>query len=99
MTNKTEPSVPVTFLDNPHAPEMYVDGCCGAAFMGGNLRLTFESARVNHETSPGPVMRVVVGRLVMSLGAAEVLRSLLNSYLPTLTGPGAAPSSQGQTIQ
>ena len=45
----------------------------------GNVRITFESWRVSHTASPGPVNRVVIGRLVMPIDAAEALaRSVLD---------------------
>jgi hypothetical protein len=47
-----------------------------------NIHLTFEAPRVNHETSQGPLNRVVVGRLVMPFEGAEGLRDLLADYLP-----------------
>lgn len=77
MTNNPSSKPPVGFLDNPHAPEVFVDECTGFFVFNGCVRLTFESARVNHVTSPGPVNRVVVGRIVMPVGAAERLRDFL----------------------
>jgi hypothetical protein len=45
----------------------------------GNIRITFESLRVDHSTSPGPLARVVIGRLVMPLATAKALaRGLLD---------------------
>lgn len=51
------------FIDNPHAPDIFSDGATGFFFLNGNLRITFEAARVNHISSPGPVSRVVIGYL------------------------------------
>jgi hypothetical protein len=80
MTDITAPvAPPVTFLDNPHAPEIFADAFSGFFNFAGNIRITLESARVNHVTSPGPVNRVVVGRLVMPIDQAEALaRGLLD---------------------
>lgn len=67
----------ITFVHNSMSPDVYADRCTGVHFALGNIRLTFEVARVNHETSPGPVERVVVGRLVMPLSEAESMAHLI----------------------
>jgi hypothetical protein len=73
------PSPPVNFIDNPHAPDVFADGVAGVFNFHGNIRITFESLRVNHTTAPGPVNRVVIGRLVMPMDVAERLaRGLLD---------------------
>jgi hypothetical protein len=81
MTDITTPDTPpsVNFLDNPHAPDVFADGFAGFFNLSGNIRITFESVRVNHIITPGPVNRVVIGRLVMPIDAAEALaRGLLD---------------------
>lgn len=70
MTN-IPPGTAMGFIDNPHAPDIFADGLTGFFLLNGNIRLTFESARVSHAASPGPVNRVVIGRLVMPVDAAE----------------------------
>jgi hypothetical protein len=77
MTNiPTEPAM--GFLDNPHAPDVFADSMSGLFFLNGNIRITFESARASHTSSPGPVNRVVIGRLVMPMKVAEAMaRELL----------------------
>ena len=74
-------SVPIAFVDNPYAPEVFADAATGIAYINNAVRLTFESARVNHVTSPGPLNRVVIGRLILPLVAARGLRDLLVDYL------------------
>ncbi len=88
---------PVTFIDNPDAPELFADAASGIASFAGNIRLTFESARVDYSVSPGPVVRTVVGRLVMPLAAAENLRDLLISYLARVKAHGEPPPLPGRT--
>jgi hypothetical protein len=61
----------IEFLDNPHAPDVFADGATGFFLAHGNIRITFESVRVNHITSPGPITRVVIGRVVMPIAQAE----------------------------
>ena len=86
------PRVPITFIDNPHAPEFFADEASGIAFLNENIRLTFESMRVNHVTSPGPVNRVVIGRLVIPLAGAERLRDLLTNYIGKIRGDDDQPT-------
>jgi hypothetical protein len=70
---------PVTFVDNPHAPDIFADGATGFFRVLGNIKITLECGRVNHSSSPGPVSRVVIGRLVMPIEQAEGLaRGLLD---------------------
>lgn len=71
----------VTFLDNPMAPDVFADAATGVFLYNGNMRVTFEAARVNHETSPGPINRVVIGRLVMPAVAAEQMALLILKQL------------------
>jgi hypothetical protein len=81
MTNITPAAPTVTFLDNPHAPDVFADGCTGFFTLNGNIKITFESVRVNHMTSPGPVSRVVIGRLVMPLAVAEAMAKGLLDFI------------------
>jgi len=68
----------VPFIHNPHSPDVFADAAAGWFSFNGVMRITFESARVNHVASPGPVERVVVGRLVMPVAAAGAMaRGLL----------------------
>jgi hypothetical protein len=77
MTDITPGTPP--FLDNPHSPDVFADRATGFFNFNGNIRITFESLRVNHITSPGPVTRVAIGRLVMPLAEAEAMaRGLLD---------------------
>jgi hypothetical protein len=94
MTN--EPSnPPLHFLDNPHAPDVFADSVAGIFFFHGNIRLTLESLRVDHSTSPGPLNRVVIGRLVLPLAAAKGLRDLLDDYLGKLEAQSAETQAPG----
>jgi hypothetical protein len=80
MTDITGGTTPtIAFLDNPHSPDVFVDAAAGFFNFNGNIRITFESLRVNHATAPGPVSRVVIGRLVMPAIQAEAMaRGLLD---------------------
>jgi hypothetical protein len=97
MAKIPEKQPEVVFIDNPHAPEVFADAATGIAFLGGNIRLTFESLRVNHVTTPGPVNRVVMARLVMPIAAAEALQQLLSEYLGKLKAQADVSRAQGPT--
>lgn len=79
QTEQSKPSV--TFLDNPHAPEVFASGMTGMFLNDGVVTVTFESARINHITSPGPVNRVVVGRLTMPIAGVQGLALGLYDFL------------------
>ncbi len=80
MTNQVESSK-VEFIDDPHAPEIFASGVSGFFVNSGNISITFESARVNHIATPGPINRVVIGRLVMSIAGAQNLALGLYDFL------------------
>jgi len=55
MTDISEECPPINFLDNPAAPDIFADAATGFFINHGNIRITFEAIRVNHETTPGPI--------------------------------------------
>lgn len=77
----TEENQAPHFVDNPHAPDVFADYATGFFTMNGSLRITFEAARVNHATAPGPINRVVIGRLVMPESAAESMARDILAFL------------------
>jgi hypothetical protein len=95
MTNKPEGAPGISFMDNARAPDIFADGASGVFLFGGNLRITLESLRCSHISSPGPLNRVVIGRLILPLAAAENLRNLLVDYLGRLKANPDAPPPQG----
>jgi hypothetical protein len=78
MTNISEAP---DFVHNPHAPDVFADAATGFFLFNGSLRVTFESLRVDHTTSPGPLTRLVIGRLVMPAAAAETMAKEILSFL------------------
>jgi hypothetical protein len=89
------PSIPppgqtrtMAMIDDPHAPEFFTSRCCGFSIGQGNVTLTFESVRCNHFDPNGAMSRVVVGRVVMPIQAAQALVLELNS---SLQGSGLSP--------
>jgi voltage-gated potassium channel Kch len=101
MTDITQaPSAQLGFLDNPHAPDVFADAATGWFHFNGNVRITFETVRVNHVSSPGPAARVVIGRLVMSLQSAESMaRGLLEFIEAQRSQPQAVAQSTPPTLQ
>lgn len=72
---------PPRVINDPHAPETFTTGCCGLSIGAGVVTLTFESARCDHSDPACPTDRVVVGRMVMPIGAAQALVLQLNDAL------------------
>jgi hypothetical protein len=89
----------MTFLDNPHAPDVFADALTGFFLLNGNIRLTFESARVNHSTSPGPVTRVVIGRLVIPIAIAENMAKELLAFIEQMKQQHTQTSQSTTTVQ
>jgi hypothetical protein len=68
-------------IDNPLAPEFFTSRCSGFSLGHGHITLTFESARCDHSRPNAPINRVVVGRVVMPIEAAQALVIELNNCL------------------
>jgi hypothetical protein len=68
-------------IDDPHAPEFFATSCCGFSIGQGHVTLTFESARCNHLDPQSSMSRVVVGRIVLPIQAAQALVIELNNSL------------------
>src|SRR5262245_24146818 len=75
------PSVKVSFVDAPFAPDVFADEASGFFVRNGIISITFASARCDHSSSPGPVNRVVIGRLVMPVAGAQDLAVGLYDFL------------------
>lgn len=71
------PSIPL--IENPFAPEIFVDGVAGFYLVGNTLRVTLESVRANYSKAGAPPTRVVVGRIILPIDRAEDLaKNILN---------------------
>jgi hypothetical protein len=85
MTQPPAPSPVVAegprLIDDPHAPEFFATSCCGFSIGQGHVTLTFESARCNHFDPKCGMSRVVVGRIVLPIQAAQALVIELNTSL------------------
>jgi len=60
-------------IHNPYSQDLYADAAVGFFTYNGNMRITLESVRSDYTQEPISTDRVVVGRLVMPISAAEVL--------------------------
>ncbi len=99
MTDPTPGSTPISFVDNPHAPDVFVTSYSGFLNLNGVIVITFETARVDHSTTPGPVNRVVVGRLVMPIHGAQGLALGLVDFLKQQGLDPVEAITKGQTAQ
>ena len=71
----------IAFVDNPNAPEVYASGATGFFVSNGTITITLESLRADHGDTPGPLKRVVVGRLTMPAAGAQGLAIGLFDFL------------------
>jgi hypothetical protein len=79
------------------APDVFADDAVGFFVHNGVVRITFASTRANHISAPGPINRVVIGRIVMPLAGAQGLAIGLFDFLksrglaPVLTAQSGEP--------
>ena len=71
----------IQFVDNPNAPELYAYGATSFFVSNGTISITRESIRADHGEKPGPLSRVVVGRLTMPAAGAQGLAIGLFDFL------------------
>jgi hypothetical protein len=68
--------------------------------MGDTVRITWESSRVNHLSSPGPVTRVVIGRVVLPLPVAiDLARGILNFLRKYSSAQAQGTEQEAHTLQ
>jgi hypothetical protein len=94
MTDET--AVEVTFINNPLAPDIFANGATGFSNSNGVIMVTFEAHHVDHSTAPGPLSRVVIGRLVMPIQGAQSLALGLFDFLKNQGLDPTAAISGGQ---
>jgi hypothetical protein len=71
-------------LDNPFAPETFAADACGFFLSrNGLVTITLTAPRIDHRQSPGPLRRVVVGRLTMPAQSAMDFALGLYDFLQT----------------
>lgn len=95
---QTKPQLP-PLVDAANAADIYADEAAGFFLMSGNVRITFASLRGNHSTDPASAARVVVGRLVLPLGAAEALQKGLAEFLERMKAQANTVSGNRPKVQ
>ncbi|UUL83164.1 hypothetical protein [Sphingomonas qomolangmaensis] len=75
-----EAAIPA-IVDNSFLTEIFATGTAGVADVGGVLVVTFECARCDHSQAEPVMERVIVGRLALTVAAAQGLVVNLNAYL------------------
>jgi hypothetical protein len=79
-------------VDNLYAPETYASEIAGYTISGGNVTLTLATTRATWNDGVITNKRVVVGRVVLSLHAAQALSFELFDFLKK---HGLDPAKQG----
>lgn len=95
MTDE-KPKVPL--VDNLHAPELYASEIAGFSVASGNIALTLASVRASWNDEGAPNRRVVVGRLVLPIPAAQALAIELYNFLKN-HGLDPAGKPEGTSVQ
>ncbi len=80
-------------IHNPYSQDIYADAAVGFFTYSGNMRITLESVRSNYTQEPIATDRVVVGRLVMPVAAAEALAKGILEQLERLKAEPVVQSS------
>jgi hypothetical protein len=68
-------------IDNLHAPEIYSAEIAGYTIAQGNITLTLATTRATWSEATVTNKRVIVARIVLSLGAAQALSVELFDFL------------------
>ncbi|RWF71879.1 hypothetical protein [Mesorhizobium sp.] len=78
-------------INNSHAPDIFADDAVGFFTYAGNMRITCVSDRSDYSTSPIAVNRVVIGRLVMPVAAAEAMAKAILDQVGRMRAGGETP--------
>jgi len=85
MTN----SPPIAYLEDLKAPELIIDDIPFVATTGEMVTLVLTRLRYDNSEGGSPV-KVVVGRLTLARGLAEVITRQLQEYLEAQKKPAGA---------
>jgi hypothetical protein len=84
-------------VHNPFSQDIYADAAVGFVTYNGNMRITLESVRSDYTQEPIATDRVVVGRLVIPVAAAEALaKGILEQVERLRTESGVQPPATVQ---
>lgn len=74
MTKMGENTIPgqgqVAVVDNSFAPDVFADDVMSFGVLDGTVRITFLKVRLT-EPPPGQFQRIIIGRLIMPIPAAQ----------------------------
>jgi hypothetical protein len=90
---------PLPLIDNPSAPDLLADDIVGFLVVNKTMRITFAAAKADHTTNPATKRRVVTGRLVLPLAAAEGFHKLLGTIIENTKSPSEAAGIGTHTLQ
>lgn len=90
---------PLPLIDNPSAPDLFADEVVGFLIANNTMRLTLASAKADHTSHPGTTTRVVTGRLVMPLAAAERFHKLLTTIIDNMKSHNQGANLGTHTLQ
>jgi hypothetical protein len=77
---KTSKTSKRSLKEQPTTVDLFADGAAGLFLFNGNLRITLETNRADHGTTPPTTNHFVVARLVMPVAGAEAMaRGILKS--------------------
>jgi hypothetical protein len=94
MAKPTLQKQALPLIDNPSAPDLFADDVVGFFVVNNTMRITFAAAKADHTTNAGTKTRVVTGRLILPLAAAEGFHKLLGTIIENTKSP-----SQTHTLQ
>lgn len=95
---KTAHLPPIGYDDNPSAPQVFADEAVGFWLHNGVVMVTMTSTHIDHHTTPGPITRQVVARLVLPVAGAQHLAAGLYNFLKQ-HGLDPVPRSTDERVQ
>jgi hypothetical protein len=90
---------PIPIIANLDAPDIFSDGAYGAFITNGNVHITLVTRRSDHGNPSGHLTDVVIGRLIMPIGAAEKMVKFVGDCLEATKLPLSISPDMQRTLQ
>jgi hypothetical protein len=91
---------PIPIIANGAAPDIFSNGAYGAFVTNGNVHITLVAQRSDHGGNPpGRLTDVVIGRLIMPIGAAEKMVKFVGDCLEATKLPLSISPDIQRTLQ